>query len=174
MKDLITRINVCLLLQPMLLPIIIFCCVSGILPSNQVQADDDKGRSFGGKCAGTYLVNVSNGNIDLWSFSSDGIFFGTSSGQGIFNFSDFQGAWKKTGLRDITGTVLDFSFGDGGELINIARLDATLRFLYRKCEEVEGELILRFFELDEDPLDLDSDSDEPLEFTFTGRRVTVN
>jgi len=170
MKNLIVNLK----LRPILFPVLIFCCVLDILGSNQVQADNGTVRNFGKQCAGTYLVDVSNGNIDLWSFTSDGVFFGTSSGQGIFNFSDFQGAWKKTSHQEIIGTVLDFSFGDGGELINIARFDTTLRFLDRKCEEVEGEIILLFFELDENPLDINSDNGDPLEFTFIGRRVTVN
>lgn len=174
MKDLIIKLKLRLVTRGMLFPVFIFCCVWGVLASTQVHADDDKGHNIGKRCAGTYLINVSNGNTDLWSFSGEGLFWGTSSSQGVFNFSDFQGAWKKTGRREIIGTVLDFSFGDGGELINIARFDATLRFLDKKCKEVEGEIILRFFELDEDPLDLSSESSDPLHFIFTGRRLIVN
>ena len=126
------------------------------------------------KCfIGTYLVEQETGTKSLWTFAARGTLAITSSAQQLLNFSTEHGAWEKSSRREAKATALDFSFGDEGELINIARVDATINFNGNSCDEIEGEFTLRFFEPDQDPLNPDGSSGSPITETLTGRRVTI-
>ena len=149
------------------------CFILGTLILGDVQADPDgkPGRCF----TGTYLMEEGSGTMSLWTLTKDGNVLVPSSTQIVLNLSDLQGTWKKTGRREVTGTVLDFSFDTDGSPQNIARVDAVLRFIDQKCEDVEGEFSLRFFDPgEEDPLDPSTDTGETIVDTLEGRRVTVN
>ncbi|MEO8379575.1 MAG: hypothetical protein ABI779_07905 [Acidobacteriota bacterium] len=43
------------------------------------------------RCAGTYLIQEGGGAKDFWTFAADGAFFGTTSTQPLFHFSNQQG-----------------------------------------------------------------------------------
>ena len=122
---------------------------------------------------GTYLVFQGSETDSLWTFASGGNLIVTSSAQPALNFSTQQGTWEIVGPEEIRATLLDFSFDDEGDLINIARVDIVVSFTDTGCDEIEGDFLIRFFEADEDPLDPSTDTGEPLSDTMTGRRVTL-
>ncbi len=127
------------------------------------------------KCiVGTYLNTEASGTRSLWTLAKGGTFAATSSAQASLMFSNEQGTWKKVGKRQIEIVSLDFSYGANGELINIARVDITLIFKDNRCQETEGEFVLRFFEGGEDPLNPATNTGEPILGTFEGRRVNVD
>ena len=153
-------------------------CIAGVLflviglGMNEVRANSQGAR--GGNCyAGTYLFKSASNSLSMWTFTKDGNVLATSSVQKTLNFSDMQGVWKVTGPGEISALLLDFSFNDAGEPINVARLDVVLRQASRMCDKLEGELTLHFFEDGEDPLDPSTDTGEPLRDTLEGRRLTI-
>jgi hypothetical protein len=123
---------------------------------------------------GTYLIEEGSGTRGLWEFSKEGNFTGTSSAQPLLNFSTLQGVWKSVRGGAAKATVLDFSFDDQGNLINIARVDIRIRGAGKKCQTLEGEFVLRFFEEGEDPLQPPTDTGDPYMDLFTGQRITVD
>ena len=141
--------------------------------SLEVRADSDE-KNLKNCLAGTYLIEEGSGTRGLWEFSKDGNFTGTSSAQPLLNFSTLQGMWKPNGKRTAKAIVLDFSFDDQENLINIARVDILVRGEGKKCQKVEGEFSLRFFEEGEDPLQVETDAGEPFMDLFTGQRITAN
>ena len=157
----------------MLLILLAFSFFSGLLMAHAARAELDEKRR--GKCiVGTYLIEEGSGTRGIWTFNKDGNFIGTSSAQSLLNFSALQGVWEKTGHRAVTATLLDFSFDDQGNLLNIARVDIFVRGHGKKCENVDGEFSLRFFEDGEDPLKPETDTGQPFLDLFSGRRITVN
>jgi hypothetical protein len=132
-------------------------------------------QAFPKNCAGTYLVELSDGSQRLWTLTNDGVFLGTSSNQRVLNFSDAQGAWERDGNQGVKAVGLDFSFDpDSGALINVGRRDITLHTVGSGCDNVAGNFTLRLFGAGEDPLDPASDTGQPITGTFTGRRVSVS
>lgn len=124
------------------------------------------------KCfIGTYLLEEGDGTKSLWTFGARGTIIATSSSQKALSFSTEHGSWEKSGRKQAKSTMLDFSFGENGELINIARVDATINFNGKNCDEIEGEFTLRFFEPSQDSLNPENSNGEPITDTFTGRRV---
>jgi hypothetical protein len=130
----------------------------------------------GGCFPGTYIVRESSGTQSLWTFSQDGTYQSVSSAEVARNFGHIQGAWKKTGVRELRATGLAFTFSSGNSAIGVpplrtARVDTIMSFT-NKCEEVEGTFEVRFFGPDDEPIS------DPGEFVFSdtlnGRRVTVN
>lgn len=132
----------------------------------------EAGGSYPGCFVGTFLIEEGNGTMSLWTFDKRGTLIINSSAQKALNFSTEQGAWKKSGTRMASAVALDFSFDENGELLNIARVDATVHYNGNQCGEIEGDFTLRFYESGEDPLDPDSDTGEIISDTFTGRRVS--
>ena len=132
--------------------------------------------SFAGKFPkcyiGTYFIEEGSGTKSLWTLGARGTIIVTSSEQEELGFSTEQGSWEKSSSRQAKSIMLDFSFGEDGELINIARVDATINFIGSKCDEIEGSFTLRFFDNDEDPLNPDNSNGDPITDTFTGRRVS--
>lgn len=126
------------------------------------------------KCfIGTYLVEEGSGTKSIWSLGARGIILITSSAQPSLNFSDAQGAWIRTGKLEASATSLDFSFDGEGNLLNVAKVNAGIRFAGKDCREIEGEFTVLFYEPGVDPLDPDSVPENVVSDTFTGRRVTV-
>ena len=123
---------------------------------------------------GTYLIQESSGALNLLTFSREGTVQSASSAQGVLNFSDAQGAWKQSRSLVVKATWLDFTYGNSTSPASIARVDAQLLFS-KKCATLQGSFELRFFSPDtEDPLDITTDTGEPITDTFTGRRVKTN
>lgn len=126
------------------------------------------------KCfIGTYLVEEGNGTRSIWSLGARGVIMITSSAQPALDFSDAQGAWIRTGKLRASATFLDFSFDGEGDLLNIAKVNADIRFTDKSCANIEGEFTVYFYEPDVDPLDPDSEPENAITDSFTGKRVTV-
>lgn len=124
------------------------------------------------KCfVGTYFIEEGSGTKSLWTLGALGTIIVTSSSQEALNFSTEHGSWEKSARKQARSTMLDFSFGDNGELTSIARIDAIINFIGRNCDEVGGEFTLRFFEPDQNPLNPEESNEEPVTDSFTGRRV---
>jgi len=126
-------------------------------------------------CAGTYLISEDGGARDFWTFEADGTFFGTTSTQPLFNFSNQQGSWRKDGADGAKGVLLAFVYDDNNELDLLGRIDIAWATTGPGCSDIAGALEVRFFTPDGDPLAPDA-LDVPPTFTdtFTGRRVTVD
>lgn len=129
-------------------------------------------RGFSGNCSGTYLMAEDGGATSLWTLEADGTFFASSSLQPLLNFSDQQGAWKKDGPNGVKGVLLALVFDENDELINVSRVDISLRTVGKRCDTIAGSLEVREFTGSEDPLDPSTDTGEPIATdTVTGRRV---
>jgi len=122
---------------------------------------------------GTYINQVGDGAENIWNLYKDGNFAGHSSTEEVFNFSGQLGSWVRTGNNEANIVFLDFSFDDEGVKSNIARVDINIAFKGENCEEIEGSFELRFFEDDENPLDITSDDGEVIEDTFTGSKLLL-
>ncbi|NIP38754.1 MAG: hypothetical protein GWO07_08440 [Candidatus Dadabacteria bacterium] len=122
---------------------------------------------------GTYLNEEGSGAKSIWNLSSDGTFTGQSSTEKVFNFTGQMGAWRSTGSNSAEILMLDFSFDEQGNFANTARIDIEIEFEGENCEETVGSFELRFFEEDEDPLDVSTDTGEAIEDTYTGRKVII-
>ncbi|MEZ4295237.1 MAG: hypothetical protein R3B70_09700 [Polyangiaceae bacterium] len=130
--------------------------------------------AFPAACAGTYLISEDGGARDFWTFERDGSFFGTTSTQPLYNFSNQQGTWEKTGKTGAHGVLFAFVYNDDNTLLTTARIDIALTAVGQSCDEIEGSLVVRTFEDGEDPLDPATDTGDPIASdTFTGRRARV-
>jgi hypothetical protein len=126
------------------------------------------------RCAGTYMIEEDGGAIDFWTFEADGNFFGTTSTQPLFNFSNQQGRWRKDGADGAKGVLFAFVYDDDNTLLTTARIDISFSVVGKGCGRITGSLEVRTFEDGEDPLDPATDTGEPIATdTFTGRRVKV-
>ena len=123
-------------------------------------------------CAGTYLIQEAGGAKDFWTFAADGAFFGTTSTQPLFNFSNQQGSWEKAGSDGARGVLFAFVYNDDNTLMSTARIDIAFQTAGQGCDQIAGSLVVRTFEDGEDPLDPATDTGDPIASdTFTGRRV---
>jgi hypothetical protein len=123
-------------------------------------------------CAGTYLIQEAGGARDFWTFTADGAFFGTTSTQPLYHFSNQQGSWAKDGSDGARGVLLAFVYNEDNTLMTTARIDITFQTAGQGCEQITGSLVVRTFEDGEDPLDPATDTGDPIASdTFTGRRV---
>ncbi len=139
--------------------------------ASSAAADHASSRDFPSCFVGTFLVEEGSGTQSLWTFSPGGVMFITSSAQKALDFTDEQGAWKKTGRREAVATTLDFSFNADGSLANIARVNIDVTFSGRSCADIEGGFTVSFYAPGVDPLDPDSVPENVVSDTFTGRRV---
>ena len=147
----------------------VFACLFLTLFTTPLLADGPSAR-----CTGTYLIEEDGGARDFWTFEPDGTFFGTTSTQPLFNFSNQQGSWRKVGRDGIRGVLFAFVWNDDNTLLTTARIDIEVQTDSRRCETISGSLVVRTFEDGEDPLDPSTDEDDPIaEDTFSGRRVVV-
>lgn len=128
--------------------------------------------SLPASCAGTYLIQENGGARDFWTFASDGAFFGTTSTQPLYNFSNQQGSWEKVGNGGAKGVLFAFVYNDDNTLLTTARIDIAFQPAGQGCEQISGSLVVRTFEDGEDPLDPSTDTGDPIASdTFLGRRV---
>lgn len=153
-------------MRPQLLHALI-CVFLLALPSAPASA-----AGFPASCAGTYLIEEDGGARDFWTFAADGTFFGTTSTQPLFNFSNQQGSWKKVGAAGAEGVLLAFVFDDDNTLLTVARVEIAFHTVGPGCDAIAGSLEVRTFEDGEDPLDPSTDTGDPIASdTFSGRRV---
>jgi len=132
-------------------------------------------QAFPAHCAGTYLIEEDGGAMDFWTFAADGSFFGTTSTQELFHFSNQQGSWKKTGDDGARGVLLAFVWDDDDTLLTVARIDLAWQTVGAGCDRIAGSLVVRTFEAGEDPLDPGTDTGDPIASdTFSGRRVRAH
>ena len=125
-------------------------------------------------CAGTYLIEEDGGAKDFWTFAADGTFFGTTSTQPLYHFSNQQGSWEKDGSDGARGVLFAFVYNDDNTLMTTARIDIAFQTAGQGCDQITGSLVVRTFEDGEDPLDPATDTGDPIASdTFTGRRVEV-
>lgn len=123
-------------------------------------------------CAGTYLIDEAGGAKDFWTFAADGAFFGTTSTQPLYHFSNQQGSWEKAGSDGARGVLFAFVYNDDNTLMTTARIDIAFQAAGHGCDQIAGSLVVRTFEDGEDPLDPATDTGDPIASdTFTGRRV---
>ena len=126
------------------------------------------------RCAGTYLIQEAGGAKDFWTFAADGAFFGTTSTQPLYHFSNQQGSWEKDGSDGARGVLFAFVYNDDNTLMSTARIDIAFQTAGQGCHQIAGSLVVRTFEDGEDPLDPATDTGDPIASdTFTGRRVQV-
>lgn len=132
-------------------------------------------RGFSGNCSGTYLMAEAGGATSLWTLEADGTFFASSSLQPLLNFSDQQGSWEKDGPRGAKGVLLALVFDENDELLNVSRVDVSLRTVGHGCDTIAGSVEVREFTGSEDPLDPATDTGDPIATdTVTGRRVKAH
>jgi hypothetical protein len=125
-------------------------------------------------CAGTFLIDEAGGARDFWTFAADGSFFGTTSTQPLYNFSNQQGSWTKDGNDGARGVLFAFVYNPDNTLQTTARIDILFETAGQDCNQITGSLVVRTFEDGEDPLDPATDTGDPIASdTFTGRRVRV-
>ena len=63
-------------------------------------------------------------------------------------------------------------FDENNELLNVSRVDVSLRTVGNGCDDIAGSLEVRSFEDGEDPLDPATDDEDPIATdTVTGRLV---
>ena len=125
-------------------------------------------------CAGTYLIQEDGGAKDFWTFAADGAFFGTTSTQPLYHFSNQQGSWEKAGGDGARGVLLAFVYNDDNTLMTTARIDIAFQTAGQGCGQIAGSLVVRTFEDGEDPLDPATDTGDPIASdTFIGRRVRL-
>ncbi len=153
-----------------LISLFIIFTISTILISCE---NDTQASSLPECLVGTYLNEEGSGTKSIWNLSSDGIFTGQSSTEKLLNFSGQMGTWTATGNREAKILMLDFSFDEDGEVANTARIDIQVEFSGEKCENINGSFEIRFFEDGEDPLNIYTDDGEPIDDTFTGRKVIL-
>ena len=128
--------------------------------------------SMPARCAGTYVIQEDGGAQDFWTFAADGAFFGTTSTQPRYNFSNQQGTWKKAGSTGAQGVLFAFVYNDDNTLMSTARIDIAFHTTDQGCDQIAGTLMVRTFEAGEDPLDPATDTGAPIASdTFTGRRA---
>ena len=137
-----------------------------------VQADPSQALP---KAAGTYFITIEpDGGSSIVTLTSDGNWLSTNSQQFTIAFGDQQGAWQKTGQRELTAKVLDFNFSlpDGVQNgVTRSRWVVTCDSDFKK---LEGTVEVEIFAPNQNPLH----PTEPPFFTdsstFEGQRVTVD
>ena len=130
----------------------------------------------GGCIPASYLAAEGSGTQSLLTFSSDGTFQVTSSGEHAFGFSHIQGTWQRHGAHDVRAVGLDFGLplnptGAGAPPEWITRIDLSLRFS-QNCQVFAGGFELRFYDATEDPLEPPTTAPDGAD-TITARRIQV-
>ena len=136
--------------------------------------------NFGERVAGTYLITFDREDEDptfrrLVTLTAHGTWLSVDAHQysDAFTFTDQQGAWKRSGPREMTARVIDFSYNPaGGDPNGVTRIRFVVRFT-SNFQEVHGTMFGETFPAEENPLDPEGPPLGTFEATFTGQRVTV-
>jgi hypothetical protein len=142
-----------------------------ILYSNETRADWNAS-TFGERIAGTYLLTEDeDGGSRIVTVTADGNWLGIHSSQLNNKFSNQQGVWEKTGKREITVRVLNFSSLKDG--IGSSLFSFTVRF-DKTYQQVHGDLSGKLFPPGADPLDPVAIPLKTFSNTFTEKRLVIN
>ena len=142
-----------------------------ILYSNETRADWNAS-TFGERIAGTYLLTEEeDGGSRIVTVTADGNWLDIHSSQLNNKFSNQQGVWKKTGKREITVRVLNFSSLKDG--IGSSLFSFTVGF-DKTYQQVHGELSGKLFPPEANPLDPVAIPLKAFSNTFTGKRLVIN
>lgn len=152
------------------------CLIVTILHAQPAAAQEGL---FGVRVAGSFLAELELTSPTtgedftiqaLATLGADGSAIATDTddfgfGTGEFFHSPKQGAWKKTGRRAVSITLLEFAYDNQGMLMTVYRLVFEGRFDDRKLDSGEGTVTLEAFLPGQDPLD---PAEEPVA-TGTGK-----
>lgn len=149
----------------------------GTLPSCEVEANNHI-QAFSNRIAGVYFLEQSSGSFRVLTITVDGNVFGIDSSQsnGLVissaSFSDQQGAWRRTGCRKITATVLNFRFPTGTSAggTTLASYDVVFD---NQFQHIQGDISLIPYGTGVNPFDPDAEPiGDPIVITFKGQRVS--
>jgi hypothetical protein len=144
--------------------------ISVIVKPREARAD------FRNKVAGTYLLNQIDGFLQILTLTARGTALSQNSGQmSPPPFAAQQGAWTRSGTKQIIIKTLDFTFdSDTGEFTGFGRSSFTVEF-QPGFNEITGEVLVEILGPDQNPLDHDA---IPINTfgpnTFTGQKVTTD
>jgi hypothetical protein len=144
--------------------------VSTIVQPREARAE------FGNKVSGTYLLTQSDSFLQILTLGASGTAFSQNSGQmSPPPFGNQQGAWTRSGKRQIIITTLNFKFdADTGNFTGFGRSSFTVDF-QPGFNEITGEVLVEIFGPDQNPLDPNA---TPINTfgpnTFTGQRITAD
>ncbi len=126
-------------------------------------------------CAGTFLIEEDGGARDFWTFAADGSFFGTTSTQPLYNFSNQQGSWELVGHHGAKGVLLAFVYNDDNTLLTTARIEIHFSRVGPRCDHNRRLARSAHLRRRRRPLDPSTDTGDPIASdTFSGRRVQAN
>jgi hypothetical protein len=153
---------------------LLFVLAVFLIPNFSAQAAPSEA-SLEKKVAGTYFITIEpDGGSQIVTLTSDGNWLSTNSQQFSFAFGDQQGAWQKTGMREITANVLDFNFNlSDGVQTGVTRSRWVVEF-DSDFEALEGTVEVEIFAPDQNPLHPTEPPFFTLSSTFEGQRVTVD
>jgi hypothetical protein len=150
-------------------------------------AEGQPGFGFGLKVAGSFLAELQLIGTDgtpfevqaLATLAADGGAVATDTddfgfGTKTFFHSPKQGAWKRTGVRSISITLLEFAYDRAGNLELIYRLTFAGEFTDRHFDAGRGTVTLEAFVPGlpgQDPLDPEAAPVGSGDGTFTVRRI---
>ena len=134
--------------------------------------------NFARGIAGVYLIwHHTDDSFRLISLTAGGNWASTHSFQhdtfGPARFSDQHGVWARSGWREMTAEVVNFSLDTAtGAPTGIVRVRYVVQFS-KDLQSVTGTQKVRGFPLDQDPFDPEAVPALEFDSLFTGRRVTV-
>ena len=137
--------------------------------------------NFAQGIAGVYLIRHltdegTTSSFRLISLTAEGHWASTHSGQhdsfGPTRFSDQHGVWARSGWREITAEVVNFSLNATTGVHYIVRVRYVVQFS-KDLQSVTGMQMGRRFPLDQDPFDPEAGPVIQFDSTFSGQRMTV-
>jgi hypothetical protein len=166
--------------KPLLVLLSGWLLLAGIAPGSAAAQEG----LFGARVAGSFLaqLELTGPSGDefpvqaLATLSADGGAVATDTddfgfGTGTFFHSPKQGAWKRTGRRAVSITLLEFAYDSQGALTTIYKLVFDGRFSDRNLNTGEGTVTLDAFLPTQDPLDPDEDPIATGSGTFSVQRI---
>ena len=154
--------------------------VAGVAPGSAAAQDG----LFGIRVAGSFLAELELTGPSgeefaiqaLATLGADGGAVATDTddfgfGTGTFFHSPKQGAWKRTGRRAVSITLLEFAYDEAGALTTIYKLVFDGRFDDRNLNTGRGTVTLDAFLPTQNPLDPDQDPVASGAGTFSVERI---
>ncbi len=149
------------------------------------QASANPNSVFARQVAGSYLADLQLTGTDgtpfriqaLATLAADGGAVATDTddfglGSASFFHSPKHGAWKRTGARSISITVLEFAFDSAGNLTTVFKLNFLTEFDSRQFEKGAGTVTFSAFLPAQDPLDPETTPIATGGGSFTFRRIS--
>ena len=135
------------------------------------------GGKIGQRISGTYLWVEDGDSQRVVTIGSDGSFSSVSQAASAYNFTDGLGSARRTGVREVTATQIDFNFDDDGTPTGVTRVVFTMSFgdkVKGRYQAVSGSLLGETFGPDENPLEPTGQPTSSFGFEFSGRRVMTD